>query len=73
MADLPSLISDLESAFKCGSNDSTTMATLISTAINKYCLTLKVETGITITASGTGNMGLPVASTGQTTTEGTLK
>lgn len=73
MADLPSLISDLESAFKAGSNDSTIMATLIATAINKYCLTLKVETGITITASGTGNMGSPVESTGQTTTEGTLK
>lgn len=73
MADLPSLISDLESAFKGGSNDSTIMAGLIATAIDKYCKTLKVSTGITVSATGTGNLGLPVASTGATTSLGSLE
>jgi len=72
MRDLPGLIADLESAFKGGSNNSTTMATLIANAIDKYILTVKVQTGITLTATGTGNLGLPVASTGATNSEGSL-
>ena len=73
MADLDILNSDLQKIYKEGSNDSEVMADLMSKAIHKYCMSLRVKKGIKTKGSGTGNMGAPVSVEGTTISVGELE
>jgi hypothetical protein len=70
------LNADFKTIFEEGSNDSTIMAQKLSDAIGNrleaFLNTVKVAPGITLTATGTGNLALPVSSTGATTSQGSL-
>jgi hypothetical protein len=70
------LKADFIDIFEAGDNDSTIVADKLSNAIGDrieaYLNTVKVDSGINLSAVGTGNTGLPVNSTGTTTSQGDL-